>query len=323
MECSVITTYRCNAKCDMCNIYRNQSVISEEFRPEILEKLPNNITKINVTGGEPTLREDIIEIIDILNRKAKHIDLSTNGYFPDRLEKIGERFPNIAVRISAEGLPALNDSLRGLKNGFDRSLKSIIRLRDSGVSNVGLGMVISDKNNEELLDLYKLCAMMNLEFATSTLHNSFYFNKFDNTVEDVDSTVEAVKAYIQILLNSPRKSVKLRVKDWGRAYINYGILEHIKGAPRPLPCGAATELFFVDPYANILACNGSDSPWILGNLHEQEFEDIWHGEKAQKIRERVKNCNKNCWMVGSARPAMRTHILQAFCWIVKNKYFKR
>ena len=71
MECTVITTYRCNAKCDMCNIWKNPTKPEEEFDPELLNKLPNNLDRINITGGEPSIRKDLIDIVTILKKKAK------------------------------------------------------------------------------------------------------------------------------------------------------------------------------------------------------------------------------------------------------------
>jgi len=284
-----------------------------------MRKLPEGLDKINITGGEPGLRQDLLAIVAELRSKARKIDISSNGYFTDRLVEVGRRFPDVAFRISAEGLPRLNDHLRGIKNGFDRALRTVIRLKDAGVTNVGFGIVISDKNHADLLDLYKLCVMMGIEFGSSTMHNSFYFHKFDNKIEDVDATVGQMHRFIESLLQSPRKDLKLRVKDWGRAFINYGILEYIQGKSRPIPCGAATELFFLDPFGRILACNGSERPWIMGDLREKTFGEIWHSEAADEVREKVHGCQQNCWMVGSARPAMRSRPRIPLLWIIKNK----
>lgn len=319
MECAVVTTYRCNAHCKMCEIWKHPTKPEEEFKPELLYKLPNGLDRVNITGGEPAIRKDLFDIISILRKKAKKVDISTNGYFSERLIAIGKKYPDIIFRISAEGLPKLNDELRGLKDGFDHSLKTIIGLRNAGVKDVGFGMVISDKNKSELLYLYHLCTMMGIQFSTSTLHNSFYFNKFDNKVEDIDGTSKEVRKFIEELLQSRRRNIKLKIKDWGRAFINYGMLKHINGEDRPIPCGAATELFFLDPYGRILACNGSDEPWIMGDLNKYSFDEIWNSQQAKIIREKVRNCKKGCWMVGSARPAMRSHPLSAINWILANK----
>jgi len=284
-----------------------------------MAKLPGGLDKINISGGEPALRPDLMEIVKVIRTKTRAIDISTNGYFTDRLVAVGRRFPDVAFRISAEGLPKLNDNLRGIKNGFDRALKTVIRLRQASVKNVGFGIVISDRNKSDLLDLYHLCVMMGIEFGSSTMHNSFYFHKHDNRVEDLKGTVEQMHQFIEGLLQSKRSNLKLRLKDWGRAFINFGLLQHLQGRSRPIPCSAGTELFFLDPYGHILACNGSQEPWVMGDLKEQSFDDLWHSPQAAAVREQVAQCRRNCWMVGSARPAMRSNPWVPLLWIARNK----
>jgi len=303
----------------MCQIWKKPKEIHKEIGAEILEKLPNGLKKINVSGGEPGLRKDFLDIVSVLHSKAKKIDISTNGYFTQRLVETGKLFPDVAFRISVEGLPQLNDKLRGIKNGFDRALRTVIRLKEVGIRDVGFGIVISDENKGDLLDLYNLCVMMGIELGSSTLHNSFYFNKYDNKIEDINGTMKEMYKFIEALLQSRRRNLKLRIKDLGRAFINYGILKHIQGEKRLIPCRAATELFFLDPYGDVLACNGSEIPWIMGNLKKNSFDEIWHSKQANEVRERVSQCKRNCWMVGSARPAMRSHPWVPLLWIAKNK----
>ena len=58
---SLITTFRCNAKCNMCNVWKFPTRPEDELSPDFYDKLPAGL-RINVTGGEPTLRADIDEI---------------------------------------------------------------------------------------------------------------------------------------------------------------------------------------------------------------------------------------------------------------------
>ena len=67
MDGSIIVTYRCPMRCKMCNIWDNPTTPSEEFKPELLEKLPK-MRSVNITGGEPFVRDDIEEIVKILLR---------------------------------------------------------------------------------------------------------------------------------------------------------------------------------------------------------------------------------------------------------------
>ncbi len=319
MECAVITTYRCNAQCQMCNSWANPTKSEEEFSPEILNKIPRGMKRLNVTGGEPTIRKDIIKILEILNTKAEKLELSTNGYYTDKLIEIGKRFPNIRIRISVEGLPRLNDELRGIKNGFDHALRSILELKSLGLKDIGFAIVISDRNIYDLSYLYHLCCSLDLEFSQSTMHNSFYFFKHDNKIENLNIIEEKMQIFIKDLLTSKRKNLKLKIKDWFRAYINAGLLRYMRGQERAIPCYAGIESFFVDPWGRVLACNGSAEPWIMGDLNVQKFPEIWNSKQAESIRELVKNCKRNCWMTGSSVPAMRRNIWKPFLWVVSQK----
>ena len=319
MECAIITTYRCNARCRMCNCWQNPSKSAEEFDPEILRKLPGGMKRLNITGGEPMLRKDIMRIVEILDTKTKRLEISTNGFFDEKIEAIARRFPRITVRVSVEGLPETNDELRGIPNGFDHALRAILRLRRLGVEDIGFAMTVSGDNCRDLLDVYALAASMDVELANAVVHNSFYFFKEDNVIADRAEVENAICRFIEALLRSPRRAPKKRIKDWFRAYLNLGLLSHVRGEPRPISCGAGTDTFFLDPWGRVLACNGSAEPWIMGNLAAQSFDEIWNGPAAREVRARVASCTRNCWMTGTAVPAMRRRPWVPALWVARAK----
>jgi len=319
MECSVITTYRCNAHCHMCNTWNNPSSSAEEFKPELLEKLPARMSRMNITGGEPALREDLLEIVKVLDKRTGHLEISTNGFFTDRLLKVAKTYPHITFRMSVEGLPKLNDELRGIKDGFDHALRTLLELKHLGVKDNGLAIVISQNNIHDLLCLYELVSGLGVEFAQATMHNSFYFHKTDNKIKDLDLVRGIMKEFMIRLLTSRRSSLKMRVKDWFRAYINMGLLRYMEGKARTMPCNAATDFFFLDPWGKVLACNGSAEAWVMGDLNVQDFDEIWSSPEAEQVRRQVKMCDRNCWMTGSAVPAMRNRIWVPAAWVMKNK----
>jgi len=316
----VITTYRCNARCAMCHVWKNPTKVQEEFSPDILKKLPSGIRRLNITGGEPTLRADLNEIVRILQSKTNHLEISTNGYLTNVLDRITREFPELVIRISIEGFPEQNDRLRGLKNGFDRALRSFLKCRENGVSNLGFAMTISGENCRDLLDVYRFCVGLECQLANAIVHNSFYFHKEDNSISNRDEVERILKDFVTMLLNSNRRSIRSRLKDWFRGYINAGLLDHMRGARRDIPCGAARDSFFVDPYGRVLACNGSAEPWIMGDLNRDTFEDIWHSSQAEEVRELVDSCDRNCWMTGNAVPAMRKSPLKPIVWVMRSKF---
>ncbi len=321
MNGCVITTFRCNARCHMCDIWQSPTKPSEELEPHYLERLPDGLGRVNVTGGEPMLRSDIEDIVEILYRKARLVEISTNGYFTDRILAIAHRFPNVMFRVSLEGLPSLNDSLRGTKDGFDHALRTMLGLVESPVKDIGFSVVICDKNADDLVSLYKLCSALGVEFGNSVMHNSWYFHKTDNEVRDVEKAVNAEKAFMKALLTSNRSQLRLRMKDYLRAYFNINILNHLQGEGNVLAggCVAGSDLFFVDPRGDVSPCNGSAQPWVMGNLKEQSFEEIWNSEQAMKVRETVSQCDRSCAFIGTARFDMLRHPLRPAKWILENK----
>ena len=62
----------------MCNIWKNPTKQEEEIDPSYYEKLPSGL-RINITGGEATIRKDIDKIFEILYPKSSLLELSTNG----------------------------------------------------------------------------------------------------------------------------------------------------------------------------------------------------------------------------------------------------
>ncbi|HSG28157.1 MAG TPA: SPASM domain-containing protein, partial [Candidatus Krumholzibacterium sp.] len=251
--------------------------------------------------------------------KSKRLEISTNGYYSDRIINIARDFRDITIRVSVEGLPALNDRLRGIEDGFDNALRTILRLKKMGLKDIGFAMTISGDNCRDLLDLYTLVSALDIEFANAVVHNSFYFFKEDNRIDNVDEVERIMGEFITALLSSQRRRLKKRVKDWFRAYLNIGLLHHVQGRQRPIPCGAGTDTFFVDPWGRVLACNGSPSPWVMGDLNTQSFDEIWHGEEAKRIRALVRDCRQGCWMTGTAVPAMKKNPLKPIKWVLSNK----
>ena len=76
---TVIVTYRCNARCSMCNRYKAPSKPEEEIGIETIKKLPK-MYFTNITGGEPFIRTDLKDIVRESYKKSDRIVISTNGF---------------------------------------------------------------------------------------------------------------------------------------------------------------------------------------------------------------------------------------------------
>jgi MoaA/NifB/PqqE/SkfB family radical SAM enzyme len=310
---TVIVTYRCNARCNMCSRYKEPSKISEEISIETIKKLPK-MYFTNITGGEPFLRNDLNDIVRELYKKSDRIVISTNGYFTDKIIKLCEEFPNVGIRVSIEGLEETNNTIRGLKDGFNKGYSTLKKLVEMKHPDVGFGMTVQDYNANDLVALYKLSDELNMEFATASLHNSFYFVESHNIIKDRLMVAQNFEDLINELLksNSPKK--------WFRAYFNHGLINYIFGQKRLLKCNMAFDTFFVDPFGDVMPCNGTKEKNVMGNIVNDTFENVWNSKQANEVRNGVRHCERNCWMIGSASPAIKKYILVPLFWVFIHKF---
>lgn len=316
MDASIIVTYRCPMHCEMCNIWANPTDSEKEFRPEVLKKLPP-VNLVNVTGGEPFIRDDLEEMIRILFTRTRRVVISTSGWFEDRILRLAKKYPRLGFRVSIEGLSQKNDRLRGRAGGFDRGLRVLLELRRMGVKDIGFGITVSDSNSEDMLSLYELSKNLRMQFATAALHNSFYFHKSDNVITNREDVCKDFEELINRLMSERSP------KSWFRAFFNLGLVNYIMGNRRLLPCEAGTENFFIDPSGEVLPCNGMEAEYwhrSMGNLHDvSDFMEIWNGPRASEVRSKVGQCPKNCWMIGSASPVMKKYIKKILPWVIHSK----
>ena len=319
MDLAIILTYRCNSKCSMCNIWKNPSLPEEEVSLEMLAKLPNHLGTINLTGGEPTLRKDLEDIVDLLYPKAQKLEISSNGLLPKKIEPIINKYPDIKIRFSLEGSEETNNVIRGEKNGFRTKVNGLARLKELGGTDLGFAVVIQDDNVADLIELFRFAEKNGYELSTSTLHNGFQFHKNDNFPYDRLQVARHIEGLIVEMLKTNN------VKNWFRAYLNLGLIAKVLGNARLLPCTMGYISAFIDPWGRVFACNVRPDVY-MGDLNHQTLDEIRTGDVAEEARRKVDQCKQNCWMVGSAKTAMRqprfTKLprLKPFVWVLTNKF---
>src|SRR5258708_17980955 len=145
MDLTIISTYRCNSKCQMCYIWKNPADPKQEVTLETLAKLPTGFDNLNISGGEPTLRKDLAEMVDLLHPKARVIEVSSNGLHPERLLPIVKKHPKIKVRFSLEGDEVTNNSIRGEKDGYATKSAGLRMLQEAVGKTMGFAFVIHDE----------------------------------------------------------------------------------------------------------------------------------------------------------------------------------
>ncbi len=313
----IAVTYKCNSKCRMCNIWKLDPMPVLDLAE--YRKLPNNLKYINISGGEPFLREDLVELIRILAEKnpKTEIIISTNGFATElikqKIEAILAIKRDIGVGISLDGIGSIHDQIRGIPGGYEKVMATIKVLQELGVKNLRLAFTAGDYNIDQLDKVYNLSKELKVEFTLAAIHNSEnYFNTVANKIEKI----EYFKKEFEKLIKAELKT--WQPKKWLRAYFAYALFKFIETGKRLLPNYSGTDNIFIDPQGNIYPADVSAH--FMGNLKDfASFRELYNSERAQKaIALEKKNQN---WMICTARSAMKKHAFEIVFWIMKNKIF--
>jgi len=311
--CVAAVTYRCNARCTVCDIWKSESRVSEELVPSDYAWLPRSLRSVNVSGGEPFLRDDLVEIVSVIERacpKARVV-ISTNGLTPERTERMMSEMKNVAVRVSIDAVGEKHDEMRGIPGGYDKAIDTVTRLKVLGVQDLGLAATSSEKNPGELLRVRKVAGELGIAFISSAAHSSPIF--FGEHEEDRPTSDEAIDEIAQIM----REELGSRnPRDWAKAYYMRGLIDYVLGKPRRLPCHAGVDHFFLDPFGDVYPCNIGGVR--MGNIKDGSFEEL-RRSSASEVEPAVANCEEQCWMVCTVSPPMRRHPLGPCAWIAGAK----
>jgi MoaA/NifB/PqqE/SkfB family radical SAM enzyme len=304
----VAVTLNCNSRCVMCDIWKNE--IEGEMAPSEYAGLPTSLKEINITGGEPFLREDLPEILSVIRSRCSGVRLivSTHGFMTERIRKLAPELkrvaPDLALRISIDGLEATHESVRGIPGGFAKDMESLAILKEAGFEDLGIAMTVMESNVREICDVYELSRRLGVDFSITVATDSdVYFGEGKDSLRPDDG--EDLQRGFEFLIRRHLRS--FRPRSVARAWFEKSLLDYARGGGRALACDAGTGFFYLDSKANVYACHILSSK--LGNLRESAFEDIWRGEQADHYRRELEGCDK-CWMVCTAKSAMRRNLVQ-------------
>jgi MoaA/NifB/PqqE/SkfB family radical SAM enzyme len=313
-DATIAITYKCNSKCVMCNIWKENP--QNELDANEYFKLPKSLKDINITGGEPFLRNDLIEIIQNItkNNPKARIVISSNGFLTkkivDSMQKIVKINPKTCIAFSVDGMNDMHSKIRGIDNSYNMVLKTVTELKAVGINDIRLAFTASKENINHLSKVYDLAKSFDVEFTLSVVHNSGnFFNIDTNKMPDIDE----LQREIRYVINREYRLSSLR--RLFRTYYMQGILDFAETGKRPLSCLALKDFFFMDSTGNIFPCNMINT--CMGNIRDNDFDTIWNSSKTKKIKEYCKSCN-DCWMVCTAKSSIRRNFVKVSGDITRN-----
>jgi Fe-coproporphyrin III synthase len=307
-EAVIAVTYRCNLRCQMCNIWQRNDLF--ELPKEQYLKLPENLKEINITGGEPFLRNDLVEVIKQIHQACPqaHLSFSTNGYATEiifqRIREISKITDNFSVSVSLDGIENKHNQIRGREASFNNALITLNKLKSLGFdsSRLKIAFTLNDDNYDQLEKVYQLSRDLKVDFTLAAVHNAENYFAIDSN--QLSRRTE-IKAALEKLVNQELKSTS--VKKWFRAYFAYGLWNFIATGQRLLADYGGQKYFFLDPLGNIFASNVSNN--ILGNLKDLDKADFGKTTKN----------DVQSWMICTVRPSMKVHLLRVSWWVIKSK----
>lgn len=295
----VAVTYRCNARCSMCDIWKKSP--GRELSPADYSRLPASLREVNVTGGEPLLRDDLADVIRAIRERCRgaRIVLSTNGLLPSRLRAVLADAGHIAVRVSLDGPGQIHDRIRGIQGAYNRVLESLEVARELGVRDTGVCATMSRHNAGTIKDVQSIARDRKVQFTFTVAHSSPVFFGEKRSEEPLREPALRDMREIQ-----SRLFASGRPKDWFKAYFVQGMMGMIEGRPRPIRCRAGVNFFYLDPEGWVYPCHLWAKP--IGNILEKTYEQMV-AESREALRE-AGACTRKCWMTCTVAPEMRRRL---------------
>jgi MoaA/NifB/PqqE/SkfB family radical SAM enzyme len=309
-------TYRCNSKCLTCQIWKEYKIHPEMQKDElkfeeiskIFDNLSPNIRWLSLTGGEPFLRDDLPEIVNIAIERLYNlalISIPTNGLigerilgFLDYLKTSVNNGPDISLSFSIDGPEEIHDKIRGIKGGFNSVWKTYLEskklLNNINRFHLHIETTISPFNISRIKPFIESLKKEGHSVIITIAHDAYLYKNVRNesiTLDPYDNHIIEFFSFLhgQFLWYRPSQLLN-------KAYIKRIPVYLRNKKKQVLPCAALESSFAINPYGDILPCLMWDKP--LGNVRDCDFKinDIFQSSKTKDIRKQIieSHC-PNCW----------------------------
>lgn len=307
-------TQRCNLKCKHCYAAGMADVSQELTHEEALRAIDGfaafGCPVLLFSGGEPFIREDILELATYARQKDLRVVFSTNGTCIT--EEIAKKIAAIGVSyvgISIDGVRETHDAFRGVPGAYERSLAAIRYCREAGVK-VGLRVTLTRANVKEIPSIFQLMREENI--PRICLYHLVYTGRGAD-LKSEDLSHEESRAAVDCIINETKASFEaghplevLTVDNHCDA--PYLWMRMVKeGAPNADEVLKLLQMNGGNSSGNGLSCvswDGTVYPdqfWRdkpLGNVKEKPFGEIWgnppEGSFLHQLRHKPEHVTGRC-----------------------------
>jgi MoaA/NifB/PqqE/SkfB family radical SAM enzyme len=322
LNLTISVSYRCNSRCKTCNVWQrpNDDFTIEEYE-KTFESLGDAPYWFTFSGGEPTLRKDLPEMVGAAYRHCRPgiINIPTNGIqykiIPERVERVLQAAPGseVVINLSLDGVGEKHDIVRGVKGNFEHSMRTFAGLKalKSRYKNFTLGVhtVISNFNVDEFDNIYK--------FVSTELKPDQFISEIAEERVELDTVgmgitppIEKYQPVIERLQEGIRGEDSTGVARVTQAFRDryYDIVKRTLVEKRQIiPCLAGIASAQIAPNGDVwTCCIRAES---VGNLreHNYDFGSAWRTVKADDMRRSIKAGECYCPLANAAYTNMVCH----------------
>lgn len=272
---------RCNLRCRYCfgdYPVRNLPAPSTDQLFEVLDGLGRMGTiRVTLTGGEPLLRNDIVEVVRRARRNRIEPSLTTNGLLIDRHPKLLKYLNQLTV--SLDGGREVHDSYRG-KGSWDAAIHAIEVARAAGTP-VQLLCTVSRMTTDGLADVYAVADKYNCG-VTFDLMAPLYSKTGTWEIRKEAASDEKIRHLLDALIKNPHRnavfssSVLRYVRNWPFDYRKYRVFRsQLPPGFKPIPCAAGRFFGIVETDGSLYPCCRTGSEYKPPNVYELGIEEAW------------------------------------------------
>jgi MoaA/NifB/PqqE/SkfB family radical SAM enzyme len=285
----------CNMKCEHCFYWRSLNQQDDLSKEEIfaLSESLGSIENLNLSGGEPFLRQEFAEICKQFIRRngVRQIYVPSNGYFTDRTVKQvtetleAKELDLFVLELSLDGMPEFHDTFRVARHSFEKAMQTYDALAKLQASDPRLRIhcisTATDVNMDEIRRLttylYDRCPQMD--------HHNLAIIRGDRKNPSLKGPslqqYEELYEYIRRLW-APRE--KGRYGAIVEPMLQWNKVETIKQERQVTPCRAGRLSAVVYANGDVSLCE-IHKP--IGNLRRASFPEIWSSPEARALRESI------------------------------------
>jgi len=154
---TLLVTYACNFICDHCESTSHPG--AEWGLPfETIARLIGEIGEmgvkhLSISGGEPLVRKDLFDIIDVANNQGLKVHLATNGSLVERNRERLARAKLASVFTSVDGLEETNDRFRRHQGAFKKTFRALELFQEMGICSRMVNTMVHPGNLHEMEEL--------------------------------------------------------------------------------------------------------------------------------------------------------------------------